>query len=128
RASDIAALRQTLKDLKGNFDKLVTEQRTLGFSEAEGLRKELRESSNAIERAIHANMTWLADGDAQKLMMLLLSMQHYESEYRLDAAELTHEQFFTAHKGFTETFANIDGTPSMKQKLETEVERYADAF
>ena len=128
RSEDSAALRQTLTDLKGNFDKLVTEQRTLGFSEDEGLRKELRETGNAIERAINANMTWLADADAQKLRMALLTMQHYESEYRLDPTDLNHQQFVGAHNSFAETFASVDGTPAMKQKLETEVAHYAEAF
>ena len=128
RSDDSAALRQTLTDLKGNFDKLVAEQRTLGFSEDEGLRKELRDTGNAIERAINANMTWLADADAQKLRMALLTMQHYESEYRLDPSDLNHQQFVGAHKSFTETFASVDGTPAMKQKLETEVAHYAEAF
>src|SRR5690348_8405468 len=128
RSDDSVALRQTLTDLKGNFDKLVTEQRTLGFSEDEGLRKELRETGNAIERAINANMTWLADADAQKLRMALLTMQHYESEYRLDPTDLNHQQFVGAHNSFAETFASVDGTPAMKQKLETEVAHYAEAF
>ena len=128
RSEDSAALRQTLTDLKGNFDKLVTEQRTLGFSEDEGLRKELRDTGNAIERAINANMTWLADADAQKLRMALLTMQHYESEYRLDPSDLNHQQFVGAHNSFTETFASVAGTPAMKQKLETEVAHYAEAF
>ena len=128
RADDIAALRQTLKDLKINFDQLVTEQRTLGFSEDEGLRKELRDASTAIERAINANLTWLADADAQKLMMALLNMQHYEAEYRLTPTELVRQLFMAAYKTFTTTFANVDGTPDMKQKLEQEVKRYADSF
>ena len=128
RSDDSAALRQTLTDLKGNFDKLVAEQRTLGFSEDEGLRKELRDTGNAIERAINANMTWLADADAQKLRMALLTMQHYESEYRLDPSDLNHQQFVGAHKSFTETFASVDGTPAMKQKLQTQVAHYAEAF
>jgi len=128
RSDDSAALRQTLTDLKGNFDKLVTEQRTLGFSEDEGLRKELRDTGNAIERAINANMTWLADADAQKLRMALLTMQHYESEYRLDPSDLNHQQFIGAHNSFTETFANVYGTPDLKQKLQTEVAHYAEAF
>jgi methyl-accepting chemotaxis protein len=127
-SEDIAALRSTLNEIKGYFDKLVAEQRTLGFTENDGLRGELRSAGNAIERAINDNMTWLASTDAQKLRMLLLAMQHYVMEYRLDATDLTHQQFVSAYKTFTDTFANIDGTPEMKQKLEHEVTHYADTF
>jgi len=125
---DIAALRQTSSELKRNFDKLVGEQRTLGFSEDQGLRNELRTAGNAIERAIHDNMSWLAEGDSEKLHMALLTMQHFEASYRLDPSDLNHRQFLAAHKIFNDTFANIDGTPAMKQKLEQEVAHYADTF
>jgi len=53
RSEDSAALRQTLTDLKGNFDKLVTEQRTLGFSEDEGLRR-CRRAKTTYGAAHHA--------------------------------------------------------------------------
>jgi methyl-accepting chemotaxis protein len=80
RSDDITALRQSLSGLKRNFDKLVAEQRTLGFEENEGLRNNLRTAGNAIERAINENMTWLADADAKKLMIALLTMRHHEAE------------------------------------------------
>jgi methyl-accepting chemotaxis protein len=128
REDDIAQLQKSLTDLKSNFDKLVNEQHALGFSEDEGLRKDLRDVGNAIERAINANMTWLADADAQKLLMTLLTMQHYVTEYRLNPTELTLEQFRKTYKTFTKTFDSIDGTPAMKQKLEHDVTQYADTF
>ena len=128
RADDLAALRQSLAGLKSNFDKLVEEQRTLGFEENEGLRKDLRAAGNAIERAINENMNWLAEADAKKLMIALLTMQHYEAVYRLEPSELTRQQFLAGYKQFTETFGKVDGTPEMKGKLEREVKRYADTF
>ncbi len=128
RSDDIAALRQSLSELKDNFDKLVAEQRTLGFNEREGLRNDLREAGNAIERAINANMTWLADADANKLMITLLTMRHDEAVYRVDPSELTRQLFLRGYQQFTETFGKIDGTPEMKGKLEREVKRYADTF
>ena len=73
-------------------------------------------------------MTWLAEADATKLMITLLRMQHHEAEYRLNPLSLTQQQFLADYKQFTDTFANIDGTPAMKQSLEREVKRYADSF
>ena len=128
RADDINSLHQELGEIESNFTKLVSVQRTLGFTETEGLRNALRDSGNKIEKAINDNLTWLAAGEAEKLMMDLLIMRHHEAEYRLSARELTRQQFLTGYRHFTTTFANIDGTPEMKSKLENEVKIYAETF
>jgi methyl-accepting chemotaxis protein len=75
-------------------------------------------------------MTWLADADAdaKKLMIALLAMRNHETEYRLNPSELTRQQFLAAYQQFAQTFAGIDGTPGMKQKLEGEVNDYVDTF
>ena len=128
RSDDIAALRQTLDRPEDNFDKLVDRAAHARLYRGRGPAQELRDAGNAIERTINDNMTWLADADAQKLTMALLTMRHYEAEYRLDPSDSTTSNSSTRHKTFTETFANIDGTPEMKQKLETEVKHYAELF
>jgi len=128
RADEINALRGQLVKLKSNFDKLAAEQRMLGFSDREGLRKKLRDTGNKIELAINENMTWLADAAAKKLMITLLTMRNHEAEYRLAPSELTRQQFLASYHQFNDAFAGIDGTPEMKTKLETEVKDYADTF
>ncbi|HKS85959.1 MAG TPA: methyl-accepting chemotaxis protein [Pseudolabrys sp.] len=128
RADDIKALRGELNVLKQNFDTLVAAQRTLGFGDTEGLRGELQKAGLNIERAINDDLTWLAKDDAKDLMMTLLIMRHYEAEYRLSPAELTRQEFQGAYRKFSQTFANIDGRPAMKDKLEREVKQYADTF
>jgi methyl-accepting chemotaxis protein len=128
RDDDISALRAELDGLKKNFDMFVTEQQTLGYTDNEGLRKELRDAGIKIERAINENMSWLAKAEATKLMMALLIMRHHEAEYRLTPSELTRQQFLTVYHQFTDTFAGIDGTPEMKSKLESDVKLYADTF
>ena len=55
-------------------------------------------------------------------------MRHYEAQYRLNQFEMTQQLFFAAYKRFTDTFANIDGTPQMKSSLEKQVKAYADTF
>lgn len=127
-ADEIAGLRQELVDLMSNFDMLVAEQKKLGFSEEEGLRKKLRNTGSAIERAINANMTWMAETDASKLMLALLTMRHHETDYRLNPSELTRQQFLMGHRSFTSAFAKVDDTPEMKSKLDHEVKLYADTF
>ena len=102
QAGEIKALRQELVKLKNNFHNLSAEQRKLGYSDREGLRKKLRDTGNKIELAINENMTWLADAAAKKLMIALLTMRNYEAEYRLAPSELTRQQFLTAYQQFDE--------------------------
>ncbi len=128
RAQNIATLRQALSQLKDNFDKLVAEQRLLGFDENDGLRAELRNAGNAIERAINNDMPWLAEADAKRLMLALARMQNHEAQYRVSPSELMRQLFITEYKEFESIFASIDGTHEMKSKLENEVKLYADTF
>ncbi len=128
RAESIGNLRKDVTALRENFKELVGEQTTLGFTESSGLRRDLRDASNAVERIINENMTWLAEKEATKLMMSLLTMRHHEAQYRLAPTELTRQQFLSAYKHFTDIFAQIDGTPEMKVSLEGQVKTYADTF
>jgi methyl-accepting chemotaxis protein len=127
-SDDVAALRQALVDIKNNYDKLYAVQRVLGFSEAEGLRSELKDAGNKIERVINDNMTWLAEAEAKRLMMVLLIMRHQETEYRLSPNVISQQLFNAGYKQFVDIFSKIDGTPEMKDKLENEVRHYADTF
>jgi methyl-accepting chemotaxis protein len=128
RINNIANLRNQVLHLRDNFNDLVKQQRILGFNESSGLRGELNRAGNAVERIINANISWLAAVDVTKLMMALLQMQQYEADYRLNQLDLTRQEFFIAYKKFTDTFANIDGTPEMKGALEKQVKDYDDAF
>ena len=124
----IVTLRKDVAGLSDNFNKLVAGQKTLGFNENSGLRGNLRDAGNAVERIINENMTWLDAGEARKLMLALLAMRNYEAEYRLSPSELTRQQFLAANKQFNDTFALIDGTPAMKVALERQVKAYAYTF
>ncbi|HZP75313.1 MAG TPA: HAMP domain-containing methyl-accepting chemotaxis protein [Pseudolabrys sp.] len=125
---NIAHLAQEVTQIKQNFDALVTEQKALGFDDSEGLRRGLRDAGSGVERIINENMSWLAEGDSRQLMMILLSMRHYEAEYRLHPTELTHTLFKQQFELFQKTFDNIDGTPEMKGSLEKQVGNYAENF
>ena len=48
----------------------------------------MRISATAVERIINEDMAWLTKADSQKLLVSLLVMRRYESDYRLtrDAA------------------------------------------
>ena len=125
---NIAKLRDDVIGLKTNFDVLVKKQQTLGYTETEGLRGKLRKAGDAVETIINENMSWLAEGDSNKLLMSLMLMRQHEAEYRLNPSELMRQLFVMAYKQFTHTFDNVDGTPEMKDKLNQEVKTYADTF
>jgi methyl-accepting chemotaxis protein len=127
-AENIDSLRKDVMALRDTFTELVREQKILGYDENSGLRNNLRQAGNAVERIINENMTWVAEADASKLMTTLLLMREFEAEYRLTQSDLTKQQFFVTYKKFTDTFALIDGTPEMKNALEREVKTYADTF
>ena len=114
---NIEQLRKDVLGLKTNFDELVKKQQTLGYTETEGLRGKLRKAGDAVETIINENMSWLAEGDSNKLLMSLMLMRQHEAEYRLDPTELMRQLFVMAYKQFTHTFDNVDGTPEMKDKL-----------
>jgi methyl-accepting chemotaxis protein len=128
QAKNIGQLRQDVFGLKTKFDDLVKKQQTLGYSETEGLRGKLRKAGDAVETIINENMSWLAEGDSNKLLMSLMLMRQREAGYRLNPTELIRQLFVIAYKQFTHTFDNVDGTPEMKDKLNNEVKTYADSF
>jgi methyl-accepting chemotaxis protein len=128
RAENIVSMRKDVTALRKNFDDLVREQKVLGFNDASGLRGNLHNAGNAVERIINENMSWLAKDDATKLMMTLLFMRHYEADYRVDQDEIARQEFERGYKKFTDSFALIDGTPQMKSSLEQQVKNYADTF
>jgi methyl-accepting chemotaxis protein len=125
---NIEGLRKDLMSLRGNFNELMQEQKTLGFDDSSGLRKNLQVAGNAVERIINENMSGLAEADATKLMVALLSMRHFEADYRVNQSEVSRQQFLMAYKRFTELFSGITGTLALKKSLEQRVKTYADTF
>jgi methyl-accepting chemotaxis protein len=117
-------LRITIRDLKTSFASLVNEERSLGFNENEGTTGDLIAASNAVEKIIHDDLSWVADVDAAKLLMSLLTMRRYEIEYRLTLARTAEQHFLDEVKHFNQLFDSVDGAPSMKEKLNQQVQAY----
>jgi methyl-accepting chemotaxis protein len=124
----ITPLRITVRDLKASFESLVNEQKTLGYSENEGISAELTAASTAVARIIQHDLNWVADGDARKLLISLLTMRRAEIAYRLTRQRTLEKQFLDEVKNFNGLFDSVDGAPSMKQKLNDEVKTYSFAF
>ncbi len=88
----------------------------------------MRISATTVERIINEEMSWLTKTDAQRLLVSLLVMRRYESDYRLTRTRLAHAEFFDELKAFNETLASIIAAEIMKQGLGQQVKAYADTF
>lgn len=125
---DIAALTTRLASIKRNFEALTTEQQKLGFTDDEGLRLTMRNAAVAVERIINEDMSWLLESDAQKLMVSLVIMRRYESEYRLNRSDLGEQLFFGEFTNFNKLLKNIVGAEILKEQLGAQVKTYANTF
>ncbi|HWF96269.1 MAG TPA: hypothetical protein VG291_15035, partial [Xanthobacteraceae bacterium] len=124
----LTTLNRSIAAARDNFLTLKSEQESLGFAETDGLRGRLDRAGAAIETIINKELTWVADDDARKLMISLLTMRRYEAEYRLTRAPATQKQFLDEIAHFNALFDSVDGAPSMREQLINQVQAYADTF
>jgi methyl-accepting chemotaxis protein len=124
----VTPLRITVRDLKTSFESLVNEQKSLGYNERDGITAELTAASTTVEKIIHDDLSWVADGDARKMLISLLTMRRDEIAYRLTRERIAERHFLDEVKNFNNLFESVDGAPSMKQKLNDEVRVYSFAF
>src|SRR6202049_1036011 len=124
----VTPLRITVRDLKTSFESLVNEQKSLGYNEREGINAELAAARTPGEKIIQDDLTWVAEIDSAKLLSSLLTMRRYEIEYRLTRNHTAERHFLDEIKRFNALFDSVDGAPSMKEKLNQEVQNYSYAF
>ncbi|CAN0091122.1 unnamed protein product, partial [Phaeothamnion confervicola] len=125
---NLIPLRSRLAEVIANFGELSRNQETLGFTEAEGARRNMTDAASAVERIINEDMSWMREADSQKLLLSLLTMRRYESEYRLTGAILLQSAFFDEFKNFKSVLNRIVGAAIMKEQLADQVKNYADTF
>jgi methyl-accepting chemotaxis protein len=124
----LSALNQSITAAQAEFLTVKQQQESLGFTEAEGIRSRLNRAGATIETIISQDLNWVADEDAHKLMISLLTMRRYEAEYRLTRASAVRRQFFDEIAHFNALFDSVDGAPEMREQLMTQVQAYADTF
>ena len=88
----------------------------------------MRQTATGIERLINEDMAWLTKTDSQKLLVSLLIMRRYESDYRLTRTSIAKGEFFDEVKAFNNTLKAIIAAEIMKENLNREVKTYADTF
>jgi methyl-accepting chemotaxis protein len=125
---EVEGLRQRIAAVKTRYDHLVQEQTTLGFSEDDGVRRRMRDSAAAVERIINQDMAWLTKADAQKLLVSLLILRRYESDYRLMRTSIAKVGFVGELNTFNDALGAIIAAEVMKEELNRQVKTYADTF
>jgi methyl-accepting chemotaxis protein len=124
----IAWLSGRLKEVSNRFRDVVNEQRTIGFTDSEGLQRKLYDTGVAVERVINDKIDWLGDADAKKLLVSLLVMRRYEAEQRIQSTSTSYSQFFSEYRNFSDTMGKISGTVAQRADIENRVKAYADTF
>lgn len=114
--------------LKDNFEQLLKEQKTLGWTADEGIQGKLRDSAVAVERIINLDMSWLQEVEAKRLLMSLLVMRRYETEYRGDRASFIEVAFYAEHENFVKNLKAVVAADIMKSQLVEQVQAYVDTF
>ena len=128
KSADIETLRVTVEKTKSNFDKLATAQEQLGFTDEDGIRHQLKDAANAIERATHGDMSWLAESDARQIVRALLTMRTYEADYRLQPTDSLQTLFELEYQNVAATLENIPSADARKKQLVHVAKVYHDTF
>jgi len=124
----ISGLRTRVETVKKNFEILTKAQEELGFTDDEGIRRSMRDSALAVERIIHEDMSWLKETDSQKLMISLVTMRRYESEYRVNRTEFGEQLFLAEYSNFKRVLNEIVGASILKEQIGDMVTTYAQTF
>ena len=117
-----------LKEVAARFDDVVAEQKKLGFTDNDGLRRRLNDTGVAVERLINEKIDWLGETDANRLLLPLLTMRRYEAEQRIRSTSLSYALFFVEYEKFGKTFAAFASHSDVRGEAERLVKIYADTF
>ena len=124
----IAWIPGRLKEIGNRFAEVVVDQRKLGLSESEGLRRQLHDTGLAVERVINQGIEGLSDADSRKLFVSLLMMRRFEAEQRIKSTNTSYTLFVSEHDNFTNTMKGVAAPPEQGADIERLVKAYADTF
>ncbi len=124
----IAWIPDRLKEIGIRFSTVVLDQRKLGFSENDGLRRQLHDTGVAVERVINQGIAWLGEDEARKLLVSLLMMRRYEAEQRIKSTSTSYTLFFAEYENFANTIKGVAATAEQRADMESRVKALADTF
>jgi methyl-accepting chemotaxis protein len=125
---NLIPLRERLGEVALNFHSLTEKQDVLGFTESEGIRQRMTRTAAAIERIIHEDLSWMQPSDSQSLLVSLLIMRRYETEFRMTGQSLPQVSFFSELADINKKLDGIVGAAVLKEQLGQQIKNYADTF
>jgi methyl-accepting chemotaxis protein len=123
----LQALRNRIKDLQHHFEIAVADQRHLGFTANQGLRRELRETAAAIERILNDQLTSNTP-DGQRIATALLEMRRHETDYQLNRMTFVQQLFFERYKTLERILQDAKVDPDAKTAISQHAKGYVEAF
>ncbi len=125
---NIAELRIKVSVLKSNFEHLLKEQQTLGLTADDGIQGKLKDTAVSVERIINLDMSWLQEVEAKRLLMSLLVMRRYETEFKGERASFIEISFYAEHDTFVKNLKAVVAADIMKSQLIDQVQLYVNTF
>ncbi len=124
----LQALREQMTELQDHFKAIVTEQRRLGFTSDLGLRRQLRDATNAVERIIDNELMTTNDVNNHRVIIAFLEMRKFEAEYQRERMQFLQDQFFEQYKAFQQALQGIVTDDATKAAIDSGTKVYADVF
>jgi methyl-accepting chemotaxis protein len=131
--SDLPGLRERVTAVTKFFTDLVNQQAMLGFTEEDGVRRQLRDAAINIDRFLGIDIAndeipWVRQRDAQQALMSLSAMRRYETAYRLSRKQNLTQAFGKELDNFNKTLATVTAPATVKEQLLREVKTYAGSL
>ena len=114
-------LRSGLNIYATRFQNVAAAQRTIGFTEKDGLQAQLREAVHKVEKR-------LAEFDQPRLSVLMLMMRRHEKDFMLRGDEKYGNELRLRVAEFEPALASTSLTPSVKAEIKALIEAYQSWF
>ena len=130
---EVVGLRDRLNEVAHSFGSLVKEQERLGFTTEDGIRKELQDAGQAIDRFMNVDITkgeaaWQREAEAQKLLVSLLTMRRHDADYRLLRKEYLGQLFAFEFTKFGKIAAGVNMPAALKDRMLSDMRTYAQSL
>jgi methyl-accepting chemotaxis protein len=114
-------LRSGLNIYASRFQNVAAAQRTLGFTEKDGLQAQLREAVHKVEKR-------LAEFDQPRLAVLMLMMRRHEKDFMLRGDEKYGDELRKRVAEFEPALAATTLTSDVKSEIKTLIDAYQSRF
>jgi len=125
---NLVPLHDSLAEVAVKFSSLAQKQDVLGFTIDDGIRRRMRAAAASVERIIHEDMSWMQAQDSQDLLISLLTMRRYETEYRMTGETLPKVAFVDEFNAINRKVGAIVGAAILKEQLAQQIKAYVDTF